>query len=91
MQNINLPNITVTEVISGGEVIGHRLTANDGYLIYDASANDIIPKTDPETGEIIPEPIIYYFKEAVIPIRVPIENWTWVAVPAQDGKVEADV
>jgi hypothetical protein len=81
MTNISLPNITVTEVISGGEVIGHRLTANEGYVIYDTAANDIAPRPDPETGEIIPEPITYYFKEAVIPIRVPIENWTWMAVP----------
>ena len=80
MQNITLPNITVTEVISGGEVIGHRLTANVGYVIYDTAANDIAPRPDPETGEIIPVPIIYYFREATIPINVPAEKWSWRAV-----------
>lgn len=88
MTNIILPNITVTEVISGGEVIGHRLTANEGYVMYDTSANDVIPRPDPETGEIIPVPIIYYFREVTIPVRVPVENWTWVAVP--ENEVPAD-
>ena len=80
MTNISLPNITVTEVISGGEVIGHRLTANGGYVIYDTAANDIAPRPDPETGEIIPVPITYYFREATIPINLPLEKWSWRAV-----------
>ncbi len=81
MTNISLPNITVTEVIRDGAVIGHRLTANEGYVIYDTAANDVIPRPDPETGEIIPVPITYYFKEAVIPINLPFEKWTWTAAP----------
>jgi hypothetical protein len=48
--------------------------------MYDTAANDIAPMPDPETGEIIPVPITYYFREAVIPIRYPVETWTWVAV-----------
>ena len=83
-----LPNITVEDMLQNGVLIGHRLTANDGFVIYDTAANDVVPKTNLETGEIIPVPIIYYFKEAVIPIRIPFNNWTWVAVP--ESEVPAD-
>jgi hypothetical protein len=85
---IILPNITVEEVIKDENLIGYKLTANEGYVIYDTAANDVVPKTNLKTGEIIPVPIIYYFKEAVIPIRIPINNWTWVAVP--ESEVPAD-
>ena len=84
---ITLPNITVDEVRQDGVIIGYRLTANEGYVIYDTSANDVEPKTDPETGEPIidPEtgevveiPVIYYFVQVTIPVNVPVGNWVAV-------------
>lgn len=74
--NITLPNITVEEVLQDDVLIGHRLTANEGYVIYDTNANDV--DYDPETLE--PIPVILYFRQATIPVRVPVENWGWVAV-----------
>ena len=77
---ITLPNITVTEKYADGVLSAYRLTANEGYVMYDTAANDIAPMPDPETGEIIPVPITYYFREATIPINVPLEKWSWRAV-----------
>ena len=73
---ITLPNITVEEVLQDGVLIGHRLTANDGYVIYNTNANDV--EYDPDTLEEIP--VINYFRQATIPVRVPVENWSWVVV-----------
>lgn len=87
--SITLPNITVYEVIQDGTIIGYRLIANDGYVMYDTTANDtgalIDPETgdfviDPETGDIVEVPVTYYYREVTYPVRVPIENWSWVAV-----------
>lgn len=78
--NIALPNITVEEKYKDNVLISHRLTANAGYVMYDTSANDV--DYDPETLE--PIPTIFYFRQVTIPLRVPVENWTWVAVPESD-------
>ena len=78
--NIALPNITIQEKYLNDVLISHVLTADEGYVIYDTSANDAELKTDPETGEAIEVPVIYYYRQATIPINVPVENWTWVAV-----------
>ena len=85
---ITLPNITVDEVLKDGVLTGHRLTANEGYVIYDTSDTFTEPTVDPETGDfifdengnVIEIPVIYYFRETVIPVRIPVENWTLVAV-----------
>ena len=77
---ITLPNITVEEKYADGVLISHRLTANEGYVIYDTSANDVEYETNPETGEDIEIPVIYYYRQVTYPIRVPVENWDYVAV-----------
>ena len=90
--SIALPNITVYELLQDGVLRGHRLTANEGYVIYDTSANEVEPKIDPETGDLVFDehgnvieiPVTYYFRQATIPVNVPVENWTWVAVPESD-------
>lgn len=71
-----LPNITVEEKRADGVLMSHRLTANDGYVMYDRNANDTM--RDPETMEEIP--VTYYYRQATIPVRVPFENWGMVAV-----------
>lgn len=85
---ITLPNITVEEKYADGVLMSHRLTANGGYVIYDTSDESVEPAIDIETGDYILDeegnfvevPVTYYFRQATIPIRVPVENWTWVAV-----------
>lgn len=86
---ITLPNITVEEKYKDGVLISHRLTTNEGYVMYNTAENNTEPQIDPETGDYVIDqitgmpveiPITYYYKQATIPIRVPVENWTWVAV-----------
>ena len=78
--NIVLPNITVQEKYSNDVLVSYVLTANDGYVMYDTTATDTEPKIDEETGETIEVPVTYYFRQATYPVRVPVENWTYVAV-----------
>ena len=95
--SIVLPNITVREKYLNDVLISHVLTANEGYVMHDTSdqlteiARD--PETgepiiDPETGGYVEVPVIHYFREATIPVRIPVENWTWVAV--LESEVPAD-
>lgn len=77
--DITLSNITVQKVLSDGTLIGYRLTANDGYVMYDTSDDYTITDPDGNTYEEI-----HYFRQATIPKSVPVENWTWVAVPETD-------
>lgn len=76
---ITLPNITVEEKYIDGVLKAHRLTAHDGYVMYDTLAENYEP-ADPMNpgGEQVR--VNYYFRQATIPIRVPFENWGWVAV-----------
>lgn len=94
--SIVLPNITVQEKYSNDTLISHVLTANGGYVMYDTSDETMEPAVDPETGEPIidPEtgvfvevPVTYYYQQATIPVRIPVENWTWVAVLEERGVV----
>lgn len=75
-----LPNITVEEKRADGVLKAHRLTVHDGYIMYDSNANDT--EIDPETMEEVP--VTYYYRQATVNIRVPFENWGWVAVPRSE-------
>lgn len=85
---ITLPNITVEEVLQDGVVRGYRLTADEGYVVYDTAANDVEPKEDPETGDyifdedgnIVEVPVIHYFRQVTVPVNLPLEKWSWRAV-----------
>ena len=72
---ITLPNITVEEKRADGVLKAHRLTAHTGYVMYNINANDT--ELNPETMEEVP--VTYYYRQATVNIRVPVENWGWVA------------
>ena len=78
--DITLPNITVQRKYADGVLMAYRLTANDGYVMYDTAANDTETNLDPETGMEIEYPVIYYYRQVTYPVRIPVENWTHVAV-----------
>lgn len=82
--DIILPNITVERAYVNNELKAYRLTANAGYVMYRTDANDVT--IDPDTLEEIP--ITYYYRQASMNVRVPIENWTWVAVPESDAPAD---
>lgn len=71
------PNITIERRYSNGEHRGYRMTANDGYVFYDTTANDV--ELDPETGEEIS--VIYYHTIAFLPNNFNFDNFPYVAVP----------
>lgn len=75
--DIILENITVDRQLFDGEHKAYRLTANDGYVMYDTERN-VYTEIDPETGEEIT--VIDYCRFAVIPKGIPVENWRFVAV-----------
>lgn len=77
---ITLPNITVEEMYIDGILKAYRLTANEGYVMYDTTATDTEIEIDPDTEEEIEVPVTYYYRQVTYPIRVPVENWTYVAV-----------
>lgn len=72
---ITLPNTTVEEKYIDGILKAHRLTANNGYVMYNRNANDT--ELDAFYNEV---PVTYYYRQATVNIRVPFENWGYEAV-----------
>ena len=76
----NFPNITVYRKFCDGVQYGWRFESNEGYVMYDTTAEDTEPWVDPDTDEIIPVPTIYYYTNVDCPLRYDWDNFTWVAV-----------
>lgn len=74
------PNLTVYDRFWDGEPSGWRVNANEGYVFYDANANDI--GLDPETGEEIP--VTYYYTVQAMSRYYNWANFALVAVPRED-------
>ena len=74
------PNITVCDRLRDGELIGWRITANEGYVYYDTNANTT--ETNPDTEEEIP--VTYYFKTRYLPLNCEWDSFSLVAVPSAD-------
>lgn len=75
--DIVYPNITIERRLSDGVLSGYRFTANEGYVMYDTTANNT--ELDPETMEEIP--VIYYYTIGILPTNFNFDNFHWVAVP----------
>ena len=70
------PNITIYEKYFNGEFSGWEFRANDGYVFYDTTANNV--ELDPETNEEIP--VIFYYTLASKPKTYNWNNFHYVAV-----------
>jgi hypothetical protein len=70
------PNLTVHNRIANDEAAGWRVTANEGYMFYDANANNT--EIDLDTGEEIP--VTYYYKSIYYPRNYKWTNFALVAV-----------
>ena len=77
--DISLENITVHRRYYNGTLSAYRLTANDGYVMYDTQEE--IFETDENGNEV---QVIYYCRQVAIPTSVPIKNWSYVAVLESD-------
>ena len=75
------PNLTVYDRLADGMPAGWRVNANEGYVMYDSTANDVEYETNPETGEDIEIPVTYYYTLAIHPRTFNWNNFSWVAVP----------
>ena len=73
----NFPNLTIEGMYSEGVLSGYRLTANEGYVFYDSTANDT--EMDPVT--MMPIPVTYYYTLAYMPKNYNFANFPYVAVP----------
>lgn len=73
----NFPNITMYRKLSDGVLCGWRVNTNEGYVMYDTTANNT--DRDPETGEEFP--VNFYYTVMHCPLNYPFDNFTWVAVP----------
>lgn len=71
------PNLTVYDSFWDGEPDGWKVEANEGYVFYDANANDT--ELDPET--MIERPVTYYYTIRLYPQRFNWANFALVAVP----------
>lgn len=77
--DISLPNITVYRRLKDGELTAYRLTANEEYVMYNTASD--FTHIDEEGNEY---ERIEYYRQATISKSVPVEDWTWVAVPEAD-------
>ena len=73
----DFPNITLYKKLEDGVHYAWRFVSNEGYVMYDTSAN--WTELDPDTLE--PVPVIYYYTRVDCPLNYPFDNFTWVAVP----------
>lgn len=71
------PNLTVYKRHLEGVWSGWSIFANDGYVFYDANANNV--EIDPETDE--ERPVIYYYTQTHKSARYNWANFALVAVP----------
>lgn len=86
----NYPGISVYKKLEDGVHYAWEIRANDGYVFYDTTENNMEPVFDPETGDMVfdPEtgepvmrPVTYYYTIASLPLRFNFANFPWVAVP----------
>lgn len=77
--DITLDNITVTRKFVDGVLSAYRLTANEGYVMYDTSED--YTHID-EEGNAYEE--IQYFRQVTVPKSLAVSDWTYVAVPEAD-------
>lgn len=85
--NYNIPNITVYNKLKDGVLSAYQVIPNEGYVMYDSTANDTEPVLDEngdfmfdENGEMIVQPTRYYCRLAGIPLRLPNKPYDYVAV-----------
>ena len=71
------PNLTIYDRFVDSVPNGWRVNANEGYVFYDANANNV--ELDPDTMEEVP--VTYYYTIAHFPANYRWANFAIVAVP----------
>lgn len=73
---LNFPNITVQMRLRDGVPCAYIATADDGYVIYDTSAENYEQKS-PDSD---PEKIIHYHSKIICPLSYDFSKFSWEAV-----------
>lgn len=76
----DFPNLTIYKKLEDGVQIAWQLNANEGYVFYDTTANDM--EFDPETME--DRPVIYYYRVRSLSLNRDFSNFPFVAVPESE-------
>lgn len=91
--DFNYPNIDIYNRLRDGELDCYVARAQDGYVFYDANANDKEPQIDPETGDFVYDeetglpievPVTYYYTIRIFPKNYNMANFSLVAVLKED-------
>lgn len=72
----NIDNITVLNKLYGGKLYAYKIIANNGFVMYDATAEHIY--IDEETGAEVPR--VHYYRNVDIPIKYSDKINEYVAV-----------
>lgn len=79
--DIGKPHIIVDRKLKDGVHYAWRLATEDGYVMYDRTANDT--EVDQETME--ERPVTYYYTGADCPLNFPMgDNFPYVAIPRSE-------
>ena len=79
-EDIVFPNMTVYRKFKDGVHSAYRVNANDGYVMYDTTANNT--ELDPDTMEEIS--VNYYYRMVGVPLSVNWSTFPYVAVPENE-------
>lgn len=83
--DIEKDNIAIEKKFADGKHTSYRLTANEGYVLYDLTGDEEV--VDPETNTMTI--IKNYYNYVVIPVRYTPDTWQWEATPKSEVS-EAD-
>ena len=70
--SFRFPHIDIYQRLKDGVLTGYKALAQEGYVFYDTTANDMTPEG---------EPITFYFTIRIFPKTYNMANFSLVAVP----------
>lgn len=78
--NFNFANIDIYNVLNDGVLSFYEARPQEGYVVYDITANDVEYQIDDTTGESVSVSVIYYKTLVSIPKTYNFNNFPYVAV-----------
>ncbi len=80
-KNLVFPNITIERRLRNGQPCAYIASADDGYVIYDTSAENYIQ----DSPDAEPQKVIHYHSRIICPLNFDFSNFTWAAVPVDEA------
>jgi len=79
--DIAVENITVYRKYRDGEHYAYEAVANEGFVIYDETAND----TELDTETMQPVKVTYYFERVGLPLKTNFVEFPFKAIPRSEA------